>query len=91
MDRNNKYIDFGLNIEIRSSDFDPSITFAFGFNDQIWSVNILKTELQNESERMKRLELTIQHAISKLLVPHITTKLLNLLVTSALKGENPLE
>lgn len=82
-----------ISIESRTSDFGKNneVIFTFKNRGQIWSKRVDSTQLHDENHRDAILREVARNACDEIIVPKLIHMILNALVTSALKGENPLE
>ncbi len=82
-----------ISIESRSSDYGKAkeIAFIFKNGDQIWNRRLDSKQLHDENSRDAILREVARSACDEIITPKLVHMMLNTLVTSALKGENPLE
>ena len=82
-----------ISIEKRSSDFGNSneVVFSFKNGGQLYSYSIESKQLHDENRRDALLREVARGACDEIITPKLVHMMLNALVTSAIKGENPLE
>jgi hypothetical protein len=85
--------DIKIKIEKRSNDYNRTseLSIVFTCNMQEWKQVVNVEHLQKEDQRKKILTDIARRAAGELIVPMLVHNMLNALVSSALKGENPLE
>ena len=82
-----------ISIEKRPPSFGNSneIIFSFKNGGQLWTKRIDSNQLHDENRRDALLREVARGACDEIITPKLVHMMLNALVTSALRGENPLE
>ena len=85
--------DIKISIEKRSSDYGRENVVTFKFEDagKVWSKSVDSKHMQDEKQREAILGEMARAATNELVIPKIVHGMLHALVSSALKGDNPLE